>query len=104
MGFRDVETARGTLKHTAYSEIVRREPDPVKREEISAFYRALTHYLADTVLPPRDRAILELYAEGVYVKQICARLACSDKTVRNTIGRHKAKLLARRIPPLDRDK
>lgn len=88
-GFEDIEDKRGLLKHPDSRTIA--FPN---REVISNFFSELGFFLGNTPdLPARDRKILELYAEGIWIQDICKRTKASDSTVRNTIKRYKKRLL-----------
>lgn len=69
-GFKDLEDHHGNLK----------TPDNrtnrfVMREQTAEFFRRLDHYLTETPeVPPKVRAILELYSEGIPQVEIARKL------------------------------
>lgn len=89
-GFADIEKKNGLLKVNDH-----RTAGFHFREEIANFFTNLGHFLAHTKdIPPRARAILELYVEGTYINIICKRLNLSDSLVRNTIRKYKKFVLS----------
>jgi len=64
------------------------------------FFALLTEYLnASKTISPRDRIILELYSNGVYItgkNGIVEQTGWSDRTIRNIITKHKAIFLNRK--------
>lgn len=87
-GFEDAEDKHGHLKQPFQRGIGFQN-----RDLISEFFSRLGYYLANTRLPKRDRKILELYAKGTWIKDICTKVRASDSTVRNTIRKYR-KLLS----------
>jgi hypothetical protein len=62
-GFEDIESPKGHLKQHNIRTI-----SFENRDSLQDFFTSLGHYLATHTIPMRDRHILELYAQGVYVK------------------------------------
>jgi len=67
------------------------------RDAIRDFFLALDSYLARTVIPPRDRKVLEAYSAGQYIGKIAESLSVSRSTVKNTI-RHYRSLVTGILP------
>lgn len=80
-GFEDIEDAHGRLK-----ENDRRTQAWDNKERIHTFFRMLDAFLLEhPELPKKQRAILELYAQGIYIKEISKRVGCCRSVVHRTI-------------------
>ena len=86
-GFIDVEDSKGNLIQKDH-----RTNAFASKDATQEFFNALGEYLNTNVLSPRDRFILELYSEGVYINGkngIIEQTGWSDRTIRNIITKHK---------------
>lgn len=87
--FPEIESPSGHLKHSWDRGIAFQN-----REAIAQFFSDLGFMLAhDKEIPARDRAILERYAKGEWIRDIRQALNISDSTVRNTIRAYKHRIL-----------
>lgn len=72
-------------------DVSRAPDDPIEtyidRERSDALRQAI-----DTLLSPRQKAVLQLYLEGYSYKEIAARLALSEKSVDNAVMLVKRKI------------
>jgi DNA-binding NarL/FixJ family response regulator len=92
-GFVDLEDSWGYLKHPD-----ERTLKSQNAERIRTFFSLLDEYLLTAVLSKRDRAILELYAQGCSVKGesgIARRLGIGKTTVHRVIRACRELLLSR---------
>lgn len=84
-GFEDEEDEKGNLKSKDSRTALFKS-----RECTEEFYTCLAYYLNhSTNISDRDRQILNLYADGLMIKEIVYALGWSDRTVRNIISHHK---------------
>lgn len=95
-GYDDIEYADGSLKSDGNRATIAWD----NKEAIEDYYRKVDSYLVEHEdIPPRDRAILELYAEGVHIKGkkgIIEKTGWSDKTCRRIISHYKNIILGRK--------
>jgi DNA-binding NarL/FixJ family response regulator len=87
--FNDLEDTRGNLKNPDIRTIAWKN-----RERISEFYDKLNDYLRVTKgIKRRDRHILKLWGEGVYMTEIAVRKKLSYTTIKAIISKHKKLIL-----------
>jgi hypothetical protein len=88
-GWNDIEYADGSLKSDGNRQTIAWD----SKEAIEDYYRKVDSYLIEhDDISSRDRAILELYAEGVHIKgenSIVEQTGWSDKTCRRIINHYK---------------
>ena len=82
-GFEDIEAPNKALKPNL------RTVAWTNRDRIRDFFLALDSYLSKTALPERDRAVLEAYSAGKYIKDIAVLVNQSRSTVKNVIRRYR---------------
>lgn len=86
-GFTDLEDDKGNLASKDHRTKAFANP-----EATIIFYTLLTEYLHSKPLSERDRQILELYNNGIYItgkNGIIEQTGWSDRTIRNVIAKHK---------------
>lgn len=84
-GFVDIEDDYGMLR-TPDSRTVSFK----NREKIRDFFAEVGHFVSHNVdLPEREKRVLTLYAEGVYLVKIAEEIRMSLNTVKNIIYKYK---------------
>ena len=94
-GFFDIEDSRGNLASKDSRTTAFANPGAT-----ITFFALLNEYLnASNCISDRDRLILELYADGIYItgkNGIVEQTGWSDRTIRNVITTHKEIFLIRK--------
>lgn len=87
-GFVDLEDEKGNLSQKDARTLAFADPGAT-----ITYYALLTEYLnASNSISDRDKLILELYSNGIYItgkNGIVERTGWSDRTIRNVITKHK---------------
>ena len=94
-GFIDLEDEKGNLFAKDHRTLAFTDPSAT-----ITFFSLLNEYLhASSNISDRDRIILELYSNGIYItgkNGIVEQTGWSDRTVRNVIAKHKKVFLIRK--------
>lgn len=88
-GFVDIEDSRQRLKNKDHRTIGFQN-----QEIIRNFFLALDSYLITAELEPLHRNILQLYTQGIFLKEIARRVGRSEPRIRQIIKHYKEVIIA----------
>lgn len=87
-GFDDIEDKNENLKNPNI-----RTQSWDNRDQILEFYLALDEFLNLNEIPGKHRKVLEMYSQGIYLKEISVKVSMSYAWVRLIVEKYKYQVL-----------